>query len=287
MMRTRGRADAAALALAGLVALPVLAGVAYAALGAAGLVGAGAGGYIGTDRLVRVLSEPAVWTGLLWSVLTAAAATALAFAGAVLLAVAFRGTGRLDGFGRFLAIAPLPVPHIAAAVMGVLILGQSGLLARLAHAAGLIAVPADVPALIYDPAGIGFTLSMAWKELPFLTLIAVGLLAQRSRTWEEAARTLGASRWQSFRAATWPGLWRGMMPGAVAAFIFVAGTYEAAALLGPSRPLPLAVLQLERYTAADLARRGDAWVIALVLLALAAVAVVVHEWLRGRPLEAR
>ena len=47
---------------------------------------------------------------------------------------------------------------------------------------------------------------------------------------EEAARTLGAGPWAAFRRVTWPLLWRGMLPGAAAVFVFVAGSYEAAAL---------------------------------------------------------
>ena len=272
-----------ALIAAALVALPALIGIGYALLGALGTVGpardAGAG------RITRVLSDPAVWSGLGWSVWTAFAATALAFIAAALLAIAFRGASRLDAVARFLLIAPLPVPHLAAAVMGVLILGQSGLLARIAAALGWIAQPAQMPALIYDVAGTGFVLSMAWKEIPFLALIAMTLLAQRGTAWEEAARTLGAGPWKTLRLVTWPALWRGMLPGATAAFVFVAGTFEATALLAPSRPLPLSVLQIERYTDANLARRGDAYVIALLFFALAAIAVVIHEWSRARARE--
>jgi ABC-type spermidine/putrescine transport system permease subunit I len=68
----------------------------------------------------------------------------------------------------------------------------------------------------------------------------------------------------------------------VAVFAFVAGSYEAAALLGPSDPLPLQSLVRERYADLDLARRGDAYVLTLVALALAAAAVAVHEWAAGR-----
>jgi putative spermidine/putrescine transport system permease protein len=267
-----------------LVALPALVGIGYTFLGAFGIVGPARDAGVG--RIARVLSDPAVWSGLAWSVWTAFAATALAFSAAALLAIAFRGTSRLDAVARFIVIAPLPVPHLAAAVMGVLILGQSGLLARVAGALGWIAQPAQMPALIYDVAGIGFVLSMAWKEIPFLALIALTVLAQRGEVWEEAARTLGAGPWKTLRLVTWPALWRGMLPGATAAFVFVAGTFEATALLAPSRPLPLSVLQVERYTDANLARRGDAYVIALLFFALAAFAVIVHEWSRARTRDA-
>lgn len=276
---TRGRAWPALLA-AFVVGLPALIGIAYAVAGSLGLAGPGRAAAEG--RIARVLAEPALWSGLVWSVGTAFVATALAFTGAALLAWAFRGGSRLDAVARFFAVAPLPVPHLAAAVMGVLILGQSGLLARVAYAAGWIDVPADMPALIYDAAGVGFILSMAWKELPFLALIAITILAQQGVEREEAARTLGAGSWHAFTRVAWPALWRGMLPGAAAAFIFVAGTYEATTLLAPSRPLPLPVLQMERYMSADLGQRGDAYVIALVLFAFAILVVALHETLRRR-----
>lgn len=275
----KGRTGPALLA-ATLVALPVLIGIGYSVAGALGLVGPGRGE--GPARIARVLSDRPVWTGLAWSLWTALAATVLAFAGAAALAFAFRGRTRIDGIARFLAIAPLPVPHLAAAVLGVVILGQSGVLARFARAFGLITEPADMPALIYDTAGIGFILSMAWKELPFLALLAMTLVAREGRAAEEAARTLGAGSWRTFRDVTWPMLWRGLLPGATAAFVFVAGTWEAAALLAPSRPLPLPVLQYERHTASDLSLRGDGYVIALVMFAVAIAAVSVHEIIRAR-----
>ena len=281
-MRRRSAVPAISLAL--LIASPALVGLGYALAGALGRVGPGRDQASG--RIMRVLTDTAVWSGLAWSVWTAFLATALAFAGAALLSVAFRRASRLHATARFLLVAPLPVPHLAAAVMGMLILGQSGLLARFAAAFGWISQPAQMPALIYDAAGTGFIVSMAWKELPFLALIALTLLARRGPEWEEAARTLGAGAWRTFAAATWPALWRGMLPGATAAFVFVAGSFEAATLLAPSHPLPLPVLQIERYTDANLASRGDAYVIALLLFLLAAVAVAAHEWTRARSAEA-
>ncbi len=279
------RARTAPALLAALtVALPALVGLGYVLLGALGL--AGPGRQSGAGRFARVLMERTVWSGLAWSVGTALAATLLAFVAAATIAIVFRGRSRLDAAARFLVVAPLPVPHIAAAVMGVLVLGQSGLLARFAFAFGWITEPAQMPVLIYDRTGIGFVLAMAWKELPFLALIALTVLARKGPELDEAARTLGAGPWTVATRVLWPTLWRGMLPAATAAFIFVAGTYEATALLAPSRPLPLPVLQFERYTDANLARRGDAYVIALVLFALAMIAVVLHELARARAREA-
>lgn len=251
-----------------LVAAPPLLGIAYAA---------GA-----SVEHVHALADRALWRSVAFSAWIAAVSTALATAAAVGIAVLVRGTRPLDRAGRALAVLPLPIPHLVAGVLGLLVLAQSGLLARAAHALGLITGPADMPALVYDPLGLGIMLTLAWKETPFLALVAISLLATRGAAYEEAARSLGARPWQRFRLVTWPLLWRGLLPAVVAVFAFVAGTYEVTALLAPSDPAPLPVLTWERYTAVALERRGEAFVLVLVALGLSVVAVTAHEWARAR-----
>lgn len=276
----RGRRGALAAAV---LAAPVAVGVIYSTLGALGMVGPGAGtAGPSLDRFARVLGEAAVWEGTLWTLWVAAASTALATIGAALVAVAFRGVGWTSRIGRSLALLPLSVPHLAAGVGALLVLGQSGLLARIAYHGGLIGGPGDMPALVYDPLGIGFIVALTWKELPFLALVASSVLATRGRALEETARGLGAGPVSTLLAVTWPVLWRGMLPAAVAVFTFVAGSYEVAALLGPSDPLALPLLTWERYTGVGLAGRADAYVLALIGLGLATLAVGVHEWLQLR-----
>ncbi len=273
----------AGVSAAFLLASPVLLGLGYAALGAVGLVGPGSSGKtVSMGRFFQVLGDPAVWEGTLWTLWVAGASTALAVAGAAVVAVVFRGEGRTSRVGRSLAFLPLPVPHLAAGVGGLLILGQSGLLSRFAYQLGWIGGPADMPAWVLDPVGIGFIVALTWKELPFLALVAVSVLETRGTALEDAARGLGAGRWSALGRVTWPLLWRGMLPAAVAVFTFVAGSYEAAVLLAPSHPLALPLLTWERYTDSSLASRGDAYVLALLGLILAGVAVGIHEWLRAR-----
>lgn len=266
---------------AAVVALPVAVGVAYSLVAATGLAGYGEHGFTLT-RLGRVLSEAAVWESLLWTVRTAALATLLAGAAAIVAAVSFRRVSALDRLARGLAVLPLPIPHLIAGTTAVLVLGQSGLLSRVGVSAGWLAVPAEMPALVYDRGGIGLILTLGWKEFPFLALVAFSVLATRGNALEETARSLGAGPWQRFRRITWPILWRGLAPAAVAVFAFALGSYEASALLAPSDPMALPVLTLERYTDPDLARRGDTFVLTLLALALAAAVVALHEWLRHR-----
>jgi putative spermidine/putrescine transport system permease protein len=274
------RAERGGLLAAALVAGPVLVGLTYAALGAADLTGAGASGQASIQRTLSVLSQEAVWRGTAWTLWIALSSTAIAMVGAIVLAVSFRSAGSLDRAARALAIVPLPIPHVVAGVMGVLILGQSGLLARVAHALGLITTPGQMPALIFDPLGIGLILTLVWKEIPFLSLIAFSVLASRGLEMEETARTLGAGRWETLRRITIPILLRGLLPAAVAVFAFAAGSFELALLLAPSDPLALPLQTMERYTDSSLLRRGDAFVLALLAMAIGAAAVALHELAR-------
>lgn len=274
------RSSLGGLIAAGLVAAPVLVGVAYALLAATGAIGPGADGTPSLERIRAVLSERVVWRGLGWSVWVAGAATLISTGLAMIIAAAFRSQRGLDRIARSVALVPLPIPHLVAALLALLILGQSGILARVGFALGVLDAPGEMPPLVYDRVGVGVILALVWKETPFLTLIGFSVVARHGAALEEAARTLGATPPQVFRRVTVPVMWRGMLPSVVAVFAFAAGSYEVAALLAPSDPLALPLLTMERYTDAALHRRADAFVLALLGLGLATLTVVLHEWLR-------
>ncbi|MGE0161284.1 MAG: hypothetical protein AB7T31_17950 [Gemmatimonadales bacterium] len=279
-----GSGTSVGVAAAMVVALPVLLGVAYTVLGALGLVGVGASQVAGLQStpLERIVAERDVLLSTAWTLWIAAASTTLATVGASAVALLYRGNRGWDRLARATALLPLAVPHLAAAVGGLLILGQSGLLARFAYAGGWLASPAEMPALVLDRAGVGLIISLAWKELPFLALVAVSVLATRGAALEGTARGLGAGPLATLARVTWPLLWRGLLPAIVAVFAFVVGSYEAAILLGPSDPMALPVLTWERLNQAALARRGEAYALSLIATGIALAAVAVHEVLAAR-----
>ena len=268
--------------LAALVAAPVLLGMGYALLASLGLVGAGAEGVPSGQRLAAVLGARSTWRSLAWTLYVSASATTLATAGAVGVAIGLPSRGRIGRLTRALAVLPLPVPHLVAAATALLLFAQSGLFARLLFSVGLIAEPAAMPALVYDQAGIALIATLAWKELPFLTVVALALRTGADPALDEAARSLGASPAAVRRHVQWPMLWRGLLPAVIAVFVFALGSFETAVLLAPVDPAPLAVLTMERFADPALARRGEAWVLALLAFALSALAVVAHEWARAR-----
>ena len=275
------RTTVAAVVIGALLVLPVVIGLTYATLGATDVIG-GPGDGPGFSRMQRVMTEPAVWRGTAWALWVAAASTSFAAALAVLLSLAYAGQSRSDRVARAFMNVPLAFPHLVAATVGLLVLGQSGMLARVFMYAGLITTSTQMPELVADRFGIGVILTLVWKETPFLLLIAAAILGGHGVKFHEVARTHGASRWQVLRRVTWPLLWRGLSPALVAVAVFSFGSYETMVLLAPSNPLALPLLTAERYVDPALSHRNDAFVLALLGISIGLIAVAVHESLRAR-----
>lgn len=273
---TQGLGRTAPVLLA-LTVAPIVVGLAYAIGGALGVLGAGATS-VSMTRVTHALSSAETWRSVGWTLVVSGVATAAAMATAVSVA------GRLweSRLGRRLALVPLAVPHLAAALGILLLLGQSGLLSRLAFAAGIIASPSQFPAMVYDRFGVGLVVSFFWKEFPFLALTAFALRASVPNAWIEAAQVLGASTRQVHRAVIRPLLVRGLVPATISVFAYLVGQYEMASLLGPSAPPALAVLTYERITEPMTERRGEAYVLAVLAMLLAFVLVGAYATTRRK-----
>jgi putative spermidine/putrescine transport system permease protein len=208
------------------------------------------------------------WAALGFSLWLSGAATLLSAGAALLLAVALHGNGR-GGGGDLLALnASLALPHMVWAIALLLLLSQSGLLARGAAALGLIAAPADFPVLVRDRYGLGIILHYVSKELPFLTLIVLAVLRSQGRTYDMVAATLGAGFWARLRQVTLPLALPGLASGALLVFAFTFGAYEVPALLGVRYPRALAVLALDYFRNPDLGRRAEGMAISLIMAAV-------------------
>ncbi|MGE3342858.1 MAG: ABC transporter permease subunit [Vicinamibacterales bacterium] len=267
--RISGRATAVGLVLA----CPVAIGAAYSLLAAIGLAGPGAAG-LTLAPSIAVLESADTWRSLGWTFATAVVATSLAFGLACGTATWFS----TRAWWQRLAFVPMAVPHVAAALAALLLFSQSGLASRLALASGLTQGPSDFPVLVYDRFGVALILAFAWKEFPYLLMIAVAVLSAAPRDMADVARTLGASPRQAFWRITWPTLWRGTAPAVIATIAFLVGQYEMPALLAPSDPLALPLLTFERSVDPALTRRAEAHVLSLLALTLAAVLIAAHAF---------
>ncbi len=196
----------------------------------------------------------------------------LAIGAALLLRRQFLGRAIVN----FLFQLNLTVPHLVGAIGILYLFSQSGSFARLAAEWGMIARPGDFPALVFDPYAIGIILQYVWKEVPFIGVIVLANMQAIGEDYESVARSLGASRWQSFRYVLLPMIFPGVLSASVIVFAFTFGAYEIPALLGANYPAALPVLAYRKYTDVDLAARPEAMAMALVIALLSAVMLYLY-----------
>ena len=193
----------------------------------------------------------------------------LAIGAALLLRRQFVGRAIVN----FLFQLNLTVPHLVGAIGILYLFSQSGSFARLAAEWKLIAGPSDFPALVFDPYAIGIILQYVWKEVPFIGVIILANMQSLGEDYESVARSLGASRWQSFRHVLLPLIFPGVLSASVMVFAFTFGAYEIPAILGANYPAALPVLAYRKYTDVDLAARPEAMAMAIIIALLSAVMI--------------
>ena len=170
----------------------------------------------------------------------------------------------------------LPIPHSVGAVAMLLLLGQSGLLARVAKLAGLIDAPSDFPALTHDPLALGIILEYAWKSSTFIGITVLASLITLGDEYEAVAQTLGAGAWQRFRRVILPLVTPSLVSAAVLVFAFAFGSFEVPYLLGQRYPSALPVLAYRSYVDVDLNARPEAMAISMVIAIITTASVLAY-----------
>lgn len=193
----------------------------------------------------------------------------LAVGAALLLRRQFYGRSLLN----FLFQLNLTVPHLVGAIGILYLFSQSGSFARLAAEWGMIAKPSEFPAIVFDPYAIGIIIQYIWKEVPFIGIIVLANMQALGEDYESVARSLGASRWQSFRHVLLPLISPGILSACIIVFAFTFGAYEIPAILGANYPAALPVLAYRKYTDVDLAARPEAMAMAIVIALLSAAMI--------------
>lgn len=199
----------------------------------------------------------------LWVTVTATAISAVC---GTALALALRRTA--TGSIRTLLQVPLALPHLAMAVVLINLIAPSGLFARILFHLGLIASPAEFPALINDRFSIGIIVTYVLKEVPFIAIMAMTLLARIGDEYDDLARTLGASRLQKLRHVTLPLIAPAVISSSVIVFSFIFGAFEVPYILGRPYPAMLSVIAQRRYLDLDLTQRPEAIAVAMVIAAI-------------------
>ncbi len=214
---------------------------------------------------VNILREWDFYASLLLTLYIALASTTLAVVIAIILALVLRQRFAGSRFVTFLFQLPLPVPHLVAAAGFVLLLTQSGLIARVAYQMNWIERPNDFPVLVFDRWQIATILVYVWKEVPFIGLVVLAVLKGIGHEYEEIAQTLGASGWQRFRYVLLPLILPGVLVTSIIVFAFVFGSFEIPLLLGQRYPNVLPVTAYRAYIDPDLNQRPEAMAMGIMI----------------------
>ncbi|WP_036333371.1 ABC transporter permease [Microbispora sp. ATCC PTA-5024] len=251
------------------LAVPAVAGVAFLVLPLAGLLVRAP-----WATLPRRLAEPQVLEALRLSLVTATVATLVCLVLGVPLAwllarAEFPGRRLL----RALITVPLVLPPVVGGVALLLVLGRRGLVGQWLDSAFGVSLP-------FTTAGV--VVAEAFVAMPFLVISVEGAMRGADRRYEEAAATLGASRWTVFRRVTLPLITPGVLAGAVLCWARALGEFGATITFAGNFPGRTQTMPLAVYLALE-TEPDAAVVLSLVLLAVsvAILAALRERWVGG------
>ncbi|MBD9725216.1 molybdate ABC transporter permease subunit [Streptomyces caniscabiei] len=217
-----------------------------------------------------LLTSPEVWQALQLSLLCATAATAVSLVLGVPLAwllarVEFPGRGMV----RALVTLPLVLPPVVGGVALLMALGRNGVVGKWLDAWFGVTLPFTTT---------GVVVAEAFVAMPFLVISVEGTLRAADPRYEEAATTLGASRFTAFRRVTLPLIAPGVAAGAVLAWARALGEFGATITFAGNFPGRTQTMPLAVY----LALQNDPETAIALSLVLLAVSVAVLAGLRDR-----
>jgi len=139
----------------------------------------------------------------------------------------------------------------------------------------------------YTPLGV--VVALVFIGLPFVVRTVQPVLQDLNQDVEEAAASLGASRWQSFRRVIMPAILPAALTGFALAFARALGEYGSVIFIAGNLPMIseiaplLIIIKLEQYDYAGAATIGTTMLIASFLLLLPIN--ILQRWSRARSAE--
>ncbi len=229
------------------------------------------------DAYKNLFSDRVVLQSALLTFGTAIVTTFLTILFAFFSALALRRTFTGKRTINFLYQFPITIPHLVIAVGVMMLLSQSGFIARIGYGLGLLDSPEHFPVFVHDSFGIGVMVVYLWKQIPFVGLIILSIMQSSANNYEELARSLGANRWQAFRHALLPIVIPGIFPASIICFSYVLGSYEVPFLLGKPYPAFLSVIAYKMYESSDLNMRPESMAIMVTITGIVCVLAVAYR----------
>jgi len=174
---------------------------------------------------------------------------------------------------RALVTVPMVLPPIVGGVALLLVFGRRGVIGE--HLDTWLGI-----SLPFSTAGV--VLAQAFVAMPFLVLSVEGAIRASDPRYEEAAATLGASRWLIFRRVTLPSLLPAVVAGTMLCWARALGEFGATITFAGNFPGQTTTMPLAVYMAMESDPQA-AIVLSLVLLlvSVAVLAAMRDRWLTG------
>jgi len=250
------------------VAIPAIIALAFLVLPVLGLLIRAPWG-----RLIELLTSRTSLDALRLSLVTALSATVISIAiGLPLAWLLARAEFPGRRFARALVTVPLVLPPVVGGIALLLAFGRRGMVGQYLDSCCGITLPFSTP---------GVVVAETFVAMPFLIITVEGALRGLDTRLEDAAATLGASKWAVFRRVTLPLIGPSLIAGGVLTFARALGEFGATITFAGNLPGVTQTLPLAVYMGLE----GDpdqAIALSLVLL-LVSIAVLVglrDRWLR-------
>jgi molybdate transport system permease protein len=211
------------------------------------------------------LSSHEALTALKLSLVTSLSSTAIAIALGVPLAwvlarVAYPGRRIV----RAVTLLPMVLPPVVGGIALLLAFGRRGLVGEPLDRVG-VHLPFHV---------VGAIAAETFVAMPFLVLTVEAAFRAADRRFEDAARTLGASRLSVFRRVTVPTIRPALIAGAVLCWARALGEFGATITFAGNAPGKTQTLPLFVYIKLEEGSTDAAIMLSLVLLAISLVVLV-------------
>lgn len=226
-------------------------------------------GFVAAVSAPRVLASYRVTFGA-----SLAAAVINAFAGVlvawVLVRYRFPGKKLIDA----LVDLPFALPTAVAGITLASIYSQNGWLGRYLEPRGI--------KIAFTPLGIA--VAMVFIGLPFVVRTVQPVLEELDQEIEEAASSLGANRWQTFRRVLLPTMLPAILTGFALAFARAVGEYGSIIFIAGNMPMVSEITPLLIITKLEQYDYAGATAIATVMLAVSFVMLLcinlMQKWSR-------
>ncbi|MED4600768.1 sulfate ABC transporter permease subunit CysT [Paenibacillus validus] len=167
---------------------------------------------------------------------------------------------------------PFALPTAVAGIALTTIYSQNGWIGKLIEPHGI--------KIVFTPLGI--TLALTFIGIPFVVRTLQPVIEELEKDVEEAAVSLGAGRWRTFRSIIFPALFPALITGFTLAFARGVGEYGSVVFIAGNMPMKTEIAPLLIMTKLEQYNYAGATAIALVMLLISFVTLFVINLIQWR-----